>query len=480
MKNLPIETSAQHYINGHWASADTTATIPVYHATTEEVLATIPAGSAFTAQQAISAARAAFPIWSATSPSERSAYLDQIRLGLLARQDEIARTITAEVGMPLKLSQRIQAAAPAQLFELYAKLAENLSLTESVAHSQVIRQAAGVVAAITPWNYPLHQIAAKLGPALAAGCTVVLKPSEVAPLSAFILAEIIDSIDLPAGVFNMVTGYGAEIGEALVTHSEIDVISFTGSTRAGKRIYALASDQIKRIALELGGKSAAIVLSDADWPAAIRNTVNSCYLNSGQTCSALTRLLVPHSYYHEACRLAVDYASTFTLGNPFSDATKLGPLASSVQRDRVRRYIDQAISEGAKLLLGGSAPPAGLPQGYFVQPTILGEVHSEMTIAREEIFGPVLSILTYTDVEQAITIANSTPYGLSGAVWSQDESRALAIARRLRTGQVDINGGRFNPQAPFGGFKQSGLGREFGRYGMATFLEYQTLNLPII
>jgi acyl-CoA reductase-like NAD-dependent aldehyde dehydrogenase len=339
-----------------------------------------------------------------------------------------------------------------------------------------------VVGAITPWNYPLHQIALKVAPALAAGCTVVLKPSEVAPFNAFILAEVIEAAGLPKGVFNLVTGFGPAAGEALVKHPQVDMISFTGSTRAGKRISEVAASTVKRVALELGGKSASLILEDADLAAAVKGTVTGCYLNSGQTCTALTRMLVPASKYDEAAKLAVEAAKGFTLGDPMSETTRLGPLSSQMQLERVRSYIKKGVAEGAELLTGGADQPEGLAGGilaggYFVKPTIFGKVKNSMTIAQEEIFGPVLSIIAYQDEEEAIRIANDTPYGLAGAVWSADDAHAQQVARRIRAGQVDVNGGAFNMNAPFGGFKQSGHGREAGVYGLEEFLEYKSLQL---
>jgi acyl-CoA reductase-like NAD-dependent aldehyde dehydrogenase len=348
---------------------------------------------------------------------------------------------------------------------------------ERIGNSLVVREPVGVVGAISPWNYPLHQIVAKVAPALAAGCTVVLKPSEVAPLSAFLLAEVVEAAGLPPGVFNLVCGTGAVVGEALAAHPEVDMVSFTGSTRAGRRVSELASPTVKRVALELGGKSASIVVEDADLAKAVRSTVSSCFLNSGQTCTALTRLLVPRSRQAEAVKLAADIAEGFTVGDPFGGEAKLGPLVSAPQRDRVREYIGQGMREGAELMVGGPEPPPGLDRGYYVRPTVFDNVLPGMTIAREEIFGPVLSVLTYEDEDDAVRIANGTRYGLAGAVWSADGRRAEAIARRLRAGQVDINGGRFNPMAPFGGYKQSGHGRELGRYGLEAFLEVKSLQL---
>jgi acyl-CoA reductase-like NAD-dependent aldehyde dehydrogenase len=335
----------------------------------------------------------------------------------------------------------------------------------------------GVVACITPWNYPLHQVVAKVAPALAAGCTVVLKPSEVAPLTAFVLAEIMDEVGLPAGVFNLVTGFGPVVGEALAAHPDVDMVSFTGSTRAGKRVSELAAQSIKRVALELGGKSANVILDDADFAKAVSSGVANCYFNSGQTCSAHTRMLVPKAKHDEAVQIATATAEKFKPGDPKADGTRLGPLISATQQERVRNYIQKGIDEGATLVTGGAEAPEGLEQGYFVRPTIFANVKNSMTIAQEEIFGPVLSIIPYEDEDDAVRIANDTVYGLAGGVWSSDPERAQRIARRLRTGQVDINGGKFNPLAPFGGYKQSGNGREFGKFGLEEFLEVKAMQL---
>jgi acyl-CoA reductase-like NAD-dependent aldehyde dehydrogenase len=341
----------------------------------------------------------------------------------------------------------------------------------------IVREPVGVVGCITPWNYPLHQIAAKVAPALAAGCTVVLKPSEVAPLNAFILAEIIDEIGLPSGVFNLVTGSGPVVGEAIAAHPGVDMVSFTGSTRAGRRVTELAAETVKRVALELGGKSPNIILEDADLSKAIPAGVSAAYLNSGQTCSALTRMIVPRSKLEEVERLAVAAAESHTPGDAFADGTRLGPLVSATQRERVRGYIQKGIDEGAKLLTGGVEAPEGLDKGYFVRPTVFSNVTPGMTIEQEEIFGPVLSIIPYDTEEEAIKIANDTIYGLAGGVWSGDADHAKAVARQIRAGQVEVNGGSFNPLAPFGGYKQSGNGREYGRFGLEEFLEVKSMQL---
>jgi len=466
------------FIGGQWSAPASREMIDVHNAGNGEVMGRIPAAGEKEVDAAVKAARAALEAWSATSPAARADYLQKISDGLKARSEEIAKTIAQEVGMPLKMASRIQAGLPIANFANYAKLVREFKWEDRVGNSVVVREPVGVVAAITPWNYPLHQITLKLAPALGAGCTVVLKPSEVAPFNAFILAEVIEQVGLPKGVFNLVTGFGPNAGEALVKHAGVDMISFTGSTRAGKRISELAAQGVKRVALELGGKSASVILDDADLPTAVKSTVNGCYLNSGQTCTALTRMLVPAAKHDEAAKLAADVAKGFTVGDPLAETTKLGPLSSAAQLERVRSYIKKGQSEGAELVAGGADAPEGVPQGgYYVRPTVFGKVKNSMTIAQEEIFGPVLSIIPYQDEEDAVRIANDTVYGLAGAVWSKDEARAQRVARRIRAGQIDINGGAFNMNAPFGGFKQSGHGREAGVYGLEEFLEYKSLQL---
>ena len=477
MRPDAVKSHDKQYIDGEWVSSSSSTSIEVDNAATEETIARVPAGSADDAARAIRAARAAFGSWSSLPLDKRCEFLQTAADGLTARADEIARAITAEVGMPLKLSQRIQAALPPQVMAGYARLAREFAFEERIGNSLVVKEPVGVVGAITPWNYPLHQIVAKVAPALAAGCTVVLKPSELAPLSAFVLAEVFHAAALPRGAFNLVCGTGPVVGEAIAAHAEVDMVSFTGSTRAGRRISELAAATVKRVALELGGKSPSIVLDDADLSRAVKGTINSCFLNSGQTCTALTRLLVPQARYEEAARLAVETAKTFAPGDPTRDETRLGPLISCSQRDRVRAYIRKGVEEGAELLLGGAEPPQGLERGYFVQPTVFGRVQPGMAIEQEEIFGPVLSIVGYRDEEDAVRIANDTIYGLAGAVWSADEERARRVARRIRAGKIDVNGGGFNVLAPFGGYKQSGHGREFGRYGLEEFLEIKSMQL---
>jgi aldehyde dehydrogenase (NAD+) len=465
------------YIDGAWVASTGTGTLSVIDSTTEEELATVPEGTVEDIDRAVSAARRAFPAWSETSVGERAKVLTRVQEALGNRMDELADIITHEVGMPLTLSGLIQVGLPMNTFGSMAQVANDFTWEQQVGNSLIVREPIGVVGAITPWNYPLHQIAAKVAPALAAGCTVVLKPSEVAPLNAFVLAEVFDEIGLPAGVFNLVTGVGPVVGEAIAAHPDVDMVSFTGSTRAGRRVAEVASATVKRVALELGGKSANVILSGADLDKAVPDGVNKCYMNSGQTCSALTRMLVPRDKLAEVEVLATAAAEGWTPGDPFDKATRLGPLISAVQRDRVRGYIQRGEDEGARLLTGGVEAPDGLATGYFVRPTVFSDVTRDMTIAREEIFGPVLSIIPYDTEEEAIDIANDTDYGLAGGVWAEDGDHANRVARKLRTGQVEVNGGGFNPSAPFGGYKQSGNGREYGSFGFEEFLEVKSLQL---
>ena len=472
-----MEVRDKLYIDGAWVASTSSETVDVINSTSEEVMGRVPHGSVEDVDKAVRAARAAFADWSTTSPAERVKYTSRISEGLQARMPELANLIAGEVGMPINLSMIIQVGLPLATFGNMADAVDQIVWEEQVGSSLVVREPVGVVAAITPWNYPLHQIAAKVAPALAAGCTVVLKPSEVAPLNAFVLADIIDDIGLPPGVFNLVAGAGTIVGEAMASHPEVDMISFTGSTRAGRRVAELAAQGVKRVTLELGGKSANVILPDADLDKAVSTGVGLCFLNSGQTCSALTRMLVPRDRLEEAEEIAAREAANYTPGDPLAPTTRLGPLVSAVQRERVRGYIEDGVEAGAKLVTGGAEAPEGLETGYFVQPTVFSEVRRDMKIAQEEIFGPVLSIMPYDTEEEAIEIANDSMYGLAGAVWAGDKERAMAVARRIRTGQVDVNGGSFNPFAPFGGYKQSGYGRELGKFGLEEYLETKSLQL---
>jgi aldehyde dehydrogenase (NAD+) len=465
------------YIGGEWVEPAGSGTIEVLDSTTEEVIGLVPEGTPEDIDRAVAAARPGFETWSQVPLAERLEACTAISAGLAARAEELGALIASEVGMPLGQSQQIQAGLPTMQFAAMAQVANEIEWEQEIGNSLVVREPIGVVGSITPWNFPLNQLGAKAAPALAAGCSIVAKPSEITPLSAFVLAEVIDEVGLPAGVFNLVTGYGPVVGEAIAGHDGIDMVSFTGSTRAGRRVSEVASANVKRVSLELGGKSANVILDDADLKAAVSYGVSNCYLNSGQTCSAHTRMLVPRERLAEAEEIAKAAAEKAQPGDPFEAGTRIGPLVSDAQRKRVRDYIAKGLDEGAKLITGGAEPPEGLEKGYFVRPTVFSEVKPEMTIAQEEIFGPVLSIIPYEDEDEAAEIANGTIYGLDGGVWSADPERAKAFARRMRTGQVQINGATFNPLAPFGGVKQSGHGRELGRFGLEEFLEVKSIQL---
>jgi len=463
------------YINGAWVAPKGQGHFDVINASTEEVMGRIPSGNEADADAAVAAAKAAFPGWAATSVEDRAAYLLKIQAGLQAKMQDLADTIAGEVGTPIKFASIAQAGLPTMQVGNYAGYIKDLPLEEKVGSSVVVKEPVGVVACITPWNYPLNQVVEKVAPALAAGCTVVLKPSEVAPLTAFMLAEVVHEAGLPPGVFNLVSGLGPVVGEAMVKSPDVDMVSFTGSTRAGKRISELAAATIKRVALELGGKSANVILDDADFEKAVKGGVMNAYQNSGQTCSAQTRMLVPESRYEEAVELAKKAAEKLNLGNAQKGEGPLGPLLSDIQRKRVREYIEKGVAEGARLVTGGAEAPEGLDKGFYVKPTIFADVKNSMTIAQEEIFGPVLCIIPFKDDDDAVAIANDSLYGLGGGVWSGDVDRAKKVARGIRTGQVDINGAQFNPAAPFGGFKQSGTGRERGHHGLDEFFEVKSL-----
>ncbi|MFC7897247.1 aldehyde dehydrogenase family protein [Streptomyces sp. NPDC057381] len=453
------------YIDGAWRDADGRDAIDVVNPADGQVIGRVPAGTALDVDTAVRAARAALPAWSATPPAERAARLAALRDVLVARKDEIAGTVTAELGSPLKFSQAVHAAAPIAVAGSYAELAATYAFEEKVGNSVVHHEPIGVVGAITPWNYPLHQIVAKVAPALAAGCTIVLKPAEDTPLTAQLFAEAVHEAGVPAGVFNLVTGLGPVAGQALAEHPGVDLVSFTGSTAVGRRIGATAGAAVKRVALELGGKSANVILPSADLAKAVNVGVANVMSNSGQTCSAWTRMLVHRDQYDQAVELAAEAAAKY--------ADRIGPLVNAKQQERVLGYIEKGVAEGARLVAGGPQAPG--QEGCFVSPTVFADVTEDMTIAQEEIFGPVLSVLRYDDEDDALRIANGTVYGLAGAVWAGDEAEAVAFARRMDTGQVDINGGRFNPLAPFGGYKQSGVGRELGLHGLTEYLQTKSL-----
>jgi acyl-CoA reductase-like NAD-dependent aldehyde dehydrogenase len=463
------------YVDGTWIRSASEEAIAVMNPATGQAIGSAPAGSAQDVERAVAAARRAFAGWSATPVADRIAAVDRIRQGMLRRAEELALLVTRQMGSPLAFSRLAQVGMPVKNLDLAARAMETLVLEEAVGSTLVVKEPIGVVCAITPWNFPLHQITAKIAPALASGCTVVLKPSELTPLDACVLAEIVHEAGLPAGVFNLVLGTGRNVGEAMVAHPDVDMVSFTGSTLAGQRIAETASRTLKKLALELGGKSANIMLDDVDLDQAIATVVKQGYANAGQACACLSRVLVPRSMLREVEQRIVAEARNWTVGDPLDEHTRMGPVASLAQRQRVRDFIESGQQQGARLLLGGPQPPEHLAQGAYIRPTVFTDVHASMRIAREEIFGPVLSLMAYDDVGEAVHIANDSPYGLSGGVWSSDPARALTTARRLRTGQVVINGAPLNLAAPFGGYKMSGLGREYGRYGLEEFFEVKSL-----
>ncbi|HEY5833783.1 aldehyde dehydrogenase family protein [Streptomyces sp.] len=457
------------YIGGRWRPANGDRRIDVIAPTTEQVVAQVPAGSALDVDDAVRAARAALPGWAATPPAGRAALLGKVRELMAARRQEITATIALELGAPPAFAAAVHTGLPIAVMGSFAALAAEYPFEEKIGNSTVFHEPVGVVGAITPWNYPLHQIVAKVAPALAAGCPVVLKPAEDTPLVAQLLTEILHEAGVPAGVFNLVTGLGPVAGQALVEHPGVDLVSFTGSTAVGRQIGATAGAAVKRVALELGGKSANVILPGADLGRAVNVGLANVFANSGQTCSAWTRILVDSERYDEAVDLAVAATAKYVPGE------RVGPLVNAEQRHRVRGYIRRGVEEGARIVAGGPEAPEGLATGYYVRPTVFADVRPEMTIAQEEIFGPVVVLIRYEDEEDALRIANGTVYGLAGAVWGPDEETAVAFARRMDTGQVDINGGRFNPLAPFGGYKQSGVGRELGAHGLAEYLQTKSL-----
>lgn len=465
------------YVGGAWVETSGAGAVEVVNPFTEQVCAQVPRGDVVDAARAVAAARAALGPWAQTPVDERAAVLTRIGEGVAARMPELGAMVAEEVGMPINLATMIQVGLPVMTFSTIAALLASFPFEEQVGNSLVVREPVGVVAAITPWNYPLHLIAAKVAAAIAAGATVVLKPSELAPSVAFVLAEIMHAAGLPPGVFNLVSGDGPCVGAALVASPDVDMVSFTGSTDVGRLVAAAAAASVKRVTLELGGKSPTVILDDADLASAVRACVTSAFLNAGQTCSALSRMLVPRSRLAEAEALAAKGAADYVPGDPFADGTRLGPLVSAAQRERVRRFIRSGLEEGARLVVGGAEAPEGLEQGYFVLATVLSDVRPGMRVEQEEIFGPVLAIVAYDTEDEAVEIANGTIYGLHAGVWSADQDRALAVARRLRSGMVEINGGIFNPLAPWGGAKQSGHGRELGRWGIEEFLEIKSMQL---
>ncbi|MEP1229987.1 MAG: aldehyde dehydrogenase family protein [Litorimonas sp.] len=467
--------ATRFYIDGSWVEPNSSQIQPVVNPATESSIGDVALGNSNDVDAAVAAAKAAFPAYARTTIKQRLGWLNYINDELIARNDEIADAITAQMGAPKTMSRAYQASSGPQHFGEIIRLLETYPFEIPMGTTTVRREPIGVCALITPWNWPINQIATKVAPALAAGCTVVLKPSELAPLDAAILADIIDKSGLPAGVFNLIHGDGLGVGAPLVEHKDVDMISFTGSTRAGVAISKAAAPDVKRVALELGGKSAAIVLEDANFEAAIPSIVGGVMLNTGQSCNARTRILVPRSKYELAASLAAKAANAVTVGDPTQDETAMGPVANRAQYDRVVAMIKAGQAEGATVLAGGPEAPAGLETGLYVKPTIFGDVTRDMSVAREEIFGPVISLMAYDSLDEAISIANDSEYGLSGAVWSASHDSACDVAAQLRTGMVHLNGAGLDSAAPFGGYKKSGNGREWGVHGLDEFIELKSV-----
>ncbi len=463
------------YINGKWVAPSGRKTLEVINPATEEAFATISLGTAEDVDAAAKAARAAFDSWSQSTVEERMTVLGKIVAGIQARTDELAAAISAEMGAPIGFAKAAQVGSGLGHFATMMGILQNYQFETSQGKTRIVKEPIGVCGFITPWNWPLNQIACKVAPAIAAGCTMVLKPSEVAPVNAYILTEIIAESGLPAGVFNMVNGDGPSVGAAISSHPIFDMVSFTGSTRAGREVARGAAESVKRVTQELGGKSANIILDDADFQQAVGGGVINCFSNSGQSCNAPTRMLVPKTRHAEAVQIAKAAAETVKAGDPNAEGTSIGPVVSELQFNKIQGLIEKGIEEGSELVIGGLGRPDGLNVGYYVKPTVFANVTNDMTIAREEIFGPVLSILPYQDDDDAVAIANDTDYGLSGYVSSSDIEHARKIARRLRTGNVHLNGAGPDFTAPFGGYKHSGNGREWGLHGFEEFLETKAI-----
>jgi aldehyde dehydrogenase (NAD+) len=469
---------AKFYIDGRWVEPHGKGRLDVVNPATEDPFATIALGDSEDVDRAVTAARRAFESFAQTTVEARKALIQRIIEEYLKRNADMAAAITAEMGAPKGLAINAQSASSLAHFQTALAALDEIAFEEDRGSHWLMREPVGVVAMITPWNWPANQIACKIAPALAAGCAMVLKPSELAPVSAHIFAEVLDAAGVPKGVFNLVDGRGPEVGALLSAHPDVDMVSFTGSTRAGVEVARNAAPTVKRVAQELGGKSANIILDDADFKKAVARGVMACMNNSGQSCNAPTRMLVPRSRLAEAATIAKETAARVKVGDPNADDTVIGPVASAAQWDKVQGLIRKGVAEGAELVAGGPGRPEGLERGYYVKPTVFSRVSNDMTIAREEIFGPVLSIIPYEDEDDAVRIANDTPYGLSGYVYSGDLSHAKKVARRLRTGNVHLNGAGVDMTAPFGGYKQSGNGREWGIHGVEEFLELKAVLKP--
>ncbi len=466
------------YIGGKWVKPIGEGEIQVINPTTEEIIGYVPVGNSDDVDHAVSAAREAFVSWSNSPVEDRIQILNDLSIALKELTEELAQTITAEVGTPIGYSRMAMVGTPRVVSRSYAKMLEGFEWEHEIRNSLIVKEPIGVCAFITPWNFPLHQIIGKVAPAIAAGCTMVLKPSKEAPLNAFLLADILHDVGLPPGVFNLVSGHGSDVGESLSSHPDVDMVSFTGSTSAGVRVSQAAAQTVKRVTLELGGKSANVILDDADVIRAAKSSIGACFQNSGQTCSALTRLIIPNNLKEEVIDIVSTRVNGYTPGDPLDGKTRCGPMVSEKQQQSVLSYIQSGIQEGAELIAGGEGMPEGCNRGFFVRPTAFANVTPDMKIWQEEIFGPVLVIATYDSEDEALALANDSIYGLSGGVWGSEE-KAIEFAKKMRTGQVSINGGPFNVSAPFGGYKQSGNGRELGMDGLEEFLEIKAIQRPV-
>ncbi|MBT7878948.1 MAG: aldehyde dehydrogenase family protein [Gammaproteobacteria bacterium] len=465
------------YINGQWVASNSNDTIKVTDPSTEEICGEVPSGNDDDINAAIAAAKEAFKTWGHSSAADRSALIKKLAEKVTANMAKIGELCALELGTPLQTSIAVHGGMGVGVVSSYVDVPFEMEKEEQLGNSVIIKEPIGVCAFITPWNFPLHQIVAKVMPALAAGCTMVLKPSSDTPFTAYYFAQLIEECGFPAGVFNLVTGPGRTIGETMCTHPDVDMVSLTGSTEAGQRVGQLAAQTVKRVGLELGGKSASVVLDDADVAQAAGAAGGSICLNSGQVCAALSRLIVPRAMQDEAVSAAKAAVEAAKVGGAFEEGVTMGPVSSKAQLDTVTNYIQQGIDEGATLVTGGTTPPEGRNTGYFVQPTVFSDVRNDMVIAQEEIFGPVLAVIPYDTEQEAIDIANDSIFGLAGAVWSGDPDRAKRVAKRIRTGQVSVNGGGFNVNAPFGGYKQSGNGRELGPHALAEFVEIKSMQM---
>ncbi|MBQ0707568.1 MULTISPECIES: aldehyde dehydrogenase family protein [unclassified Ochrobactrum] len=477
-KNLIQKTD--FYIDGAWRAPVEAKSIEVINPANEKPYAVISAGSAKDIDLAVAAARKAFPSWSETSAAERIGYIRRLVEIYEARLDEMAKAISLEMGAPITLARESQAAAGLSHTKAFIAAFENFEFEELLSskypNQTIVREPIGVCGLITPWNWPMNQIALKVIPALAVGCTVILKPSEIAPMSAMLFAEFVDEAGFPQGVFNLVNGEGAVVGEALSQHPDVDMMSFTGSTRAGTAVSRAAAATVKRVSLELGGKSPNIVFADADLEKTIARSLAHCFENTGQSCNAPTRMLVERSVYDKAVELAKQVAEGTKVGDPAEEGDHIGPLSSSIQFEKVQKLIQKGIDEGARLVAGGTGRPEGFTEGDFVKPTVFADVNNDMTIAREEIFGPVLAMIPFDTEEEAVAIANDTPYGLAAYIQTGSPERAKRVARKLRAGMVQINGTSRAPGSPFGGYKQSGNGREGGKWGLEDFMEVKLIS----